>query len=66
MDFLDELRLFIEKKPIFTKKKNPSLCRLPSPPAVISWLPSEIFVCPIFERFFQVDLKNKFRRVAPI
>jgi hypothetical protein len=27
IDFLDELGLFIEEKPIFTKKKFPSLCR---------------------------------------
>jgi hypothetical protein len=38
IDFLDELGLFIEEKPVFTKKKFPSLCRLPSPSAVISWL----------------------------
>jgi hypothetical protein len=28
-DFLDELALFIGEKQVFTKKKNPSLCRLP-------------------------------------
>jgi hypothetical protein len=38
IDFLDELGLFIEEKPVFTKKKILSLCRLPSPSAVISWL----------------------------
>jgi hypothetical protein len=32
IDFLDELGLFIEEKPICTKKKFPSLCRLPSAP----------------------------------
>jgi hypothetical protein len=45
IDFLDELGLFIEEKPIF-----PSLCRLP-------WFhgcPNENFVRPIFERCFQV------------
>jgi hypothetical protein len=50
IDFLDELGLFIEEKPIFTKKKFPSLCRLP-------WFhgcPNENFVRPIFERCFQV------------
>jgi hypothetical protein len=31
IDFLDELGLFIKEKPICTKKKFPSLCRLPSP-----------------------------------
>jgi hypothetical protein len=31
IDLLDELGLFIEEKPVFTKKKFPSLCRLPSP-----------------------------------
>jgi hypothetical protein len=30
IDFLDELGLFIEELPVFTKKKFPSLCRLPS------------------------------------
>jgi hypothetical protein len=29
IDFLDELELFIEEKPICTKKQIPSLCRLP-------------------------------------
>jgi hypothetical protein len=29
IDFMDELGLFIEEKPVFTKKKFPSLCRLP-------------------------------------
>jgi hypothetical protein len=43
IDFQDELGLFIEEKPVYTKKKFPSLCRLPSavyrlPSAVISWL----------------------------
>jgi hypothetical protein len=50
IDFLDELGLFIEEKPIFTKKKFPSLCRLP-------WFhgcPYANFVRPIFERCFQV------------
>jgi hypothetical protein len=30
IDFLDELGLFIDEKPVYTKKKIPSLCRLPS------------------------------------
>jgi hypothetical protein len=30
IDFLDELELFIEEKQVCTKKKFPSLCRLPS------------------------------------
>jgi hypothetical protein len=30
IDFLDELGLFIGEKQVFTKKKIPSLCRLPS------------------------------------
>jgi hypothetical protein len=50
IDFLDELGLVIEEKPIFTKKKIPSLCRLP-------WFhdcPYENFVRPIFEKCFQV------------
>jgi hypothetical protein len=45
IDFLDELGLFIGKKPIFTKKKIPS------------WFhgcPYEHFVRPIFKRCFQV------------
>jgi hypothetical protein len=29
IDFLDELELFIGEKQVFTKKKSPSLCRLP-------------------------------------
>jgi hypothetical protein len=28
IDFLDEVELFIGEKPIFTKNKNPLLCRL--------------------------------------
>jgi hypothetical protein len=50
IDFLDELGLFIGEKPIFTKKKFPSLCRLP-------WFHGctyENLVRPIFERCFQV------------
>jgi hypothetical protein len=52
IDFLNELGLFIEEKPIFTKKKFASLCRLLS--AVISWHSNENFVRSIFERCFQV------------
>jgi hypothetical protein len=48
IDFLDELGLFIEEKPVFTKKKIPSLCRLPSAVAVC-WRrllsPSAVAVC---------------------
>jgi hypothetical protein len=50
IEFLDELGLFIGERPTFTKKKIPSLCRLP-------WFhgcPNENFVCTIFERCFQV------------
>jgi hypothetical protein len=48
IDFLDESGLFIGEKPVYTKKKFPSLCRrLPPsaavcrrlpPSAAISWL----------------------------
>jgi hypothetical protein len=75
IDFLDELGLFIGENPIFTKKKFPSLCRLP-------WFhgcPNEIFWKMQVRDFsffnegigltgvsFQFWPKNKFRRVAPI
>jgi hypothetical protein len=49
IDFLDELGLFIGEKQVFTKKKFPSLCRLPS--AVCR---DFMAVRPIFERCFQV------------
>jgi hypothetical protein len=49
IDFLDELGLFIGEKLICTKKKFPSLCRLPW----IHGCPYENFVRPIFERSFQ-------------
>jgi hypothetical protein len=39
IDFLDELELFIGENHIFTKKKNPSLCRLPS---AVCRLPSAV------------------------
>jgi hypothetical protein len=46
IDFLDELGLFIGEKPIFTKKKFPSLCRLPSAvcrlPSAVCRLPSAV------------------------
>jgi hypothetical protein len=48
-DFLAELGLFIEK-PIFTKKKFPSLCRL----ARFHGCPNENFVRTIFERCFSI------------
>jgi hypothetical protein len=44
------IRTFYRKKPVFTKKKFPSLCGLP-------WFhgcPNEIFVRPNFERYFQI------------
>jgi hypothetical protein len=52
IDFLDELGLFIEEKPICTKKKirHYAVCRLPS----FNGCPNENFVRPIFERCFQV------------
>jgi hypothetical protein len=50
IDFLDDLGLFIEEKPIFTKKR----ISVTLPSAVISWLLNENFVRPIFERCFQV------------
>jgi hypothetical protein len=39
MDFLDELGLFIEEKPVYTKKKirRSAVCRRRLP-CVISWL----------------------------
>jgi hypothetical protein len=52
IDFLDELGLFIEEKPVFTKKKirRSAVCRrrLPSPSAVISWLSIGTFCPPDF------------------
>jgi hypothetical protein len=50
IDFLDELGLFIEEKPIFTKKKNLSLCCLLAFMAVHM----KNFVRPIFERCLKV------------
>jgi hypothetical protein len=48
IDFLDELRLFIEETPIFAEFS--SLCRL----ARFHGCSNENFVRPIFERCFQV------------
>jgi hypothetical protein len=50
IDFLDELELFIGEKQVFTKKKRPSLCRLPW----VHGCPNKNFVRPIFQRSFQV------------
>jgi hypothetical protein len=50
IDFLNELGLFIEEKPIFTKKKFPSLYRQPR----FHGCPTENFLHLIFEGCFQV------------
>jgi hypothetical protein len=46
---MDELGLFIEEKPIFTKKIFPSLCRLP-----LFHAAQMNFGRTLFERCFQV------------
>jgi hypothetical protein len=52
IDFLDELGLFIEEKPICTKKKipSPAVCRLPSAvcrlPSAVCRLPSAVCRLP--------------------
>jgi hypothetical protein len=68
IDFLDDLGLFIGEKPIFTKKKIPSLCRRLPFVAVQMKILSARFLKDGFKLvlFFIFDLKNKFRREAPI
>jgi hypothetical protein len=49
IDFLDELGLFIEEKPVFTKKKN----SVALPSAVISWL--KIFSARFLKDAFKLE-----------
>jgi hypothetical protein len=53
VDYLDELGLFIEENPIFTKKKfrRSAVCCL----ARFHGCPNKNFLCTIFERCFQVS-----------
>jgi hypothetical protein len=55
IDFLDELRLFIEEKPIYTKNKFPSLCcRSPK----TEFVSHEIFIGREIDQKFYAELKK--------
>jgi hypothetical protein len=60
LDFLDELRLFIEEEPIFTKKKFPSLCNLSHSGVKTSFFDRIRFLWGIFFNEFVLNLKLKF------
>jgi hypothetical protein len=70
IDFLDEFGLFIEEKPICTKKKipSPAVCRLPfNFPFNSGTSPFGLVDDLVLNRsYWFLDFGNKFRRVAPI
>jgi hypothetical protein len=51
IDFMDELGLFIEEKPICKKKNFPSLCRLPRK----VWLPTSTLPVQLRDFFFWIS-----------